>query len=176
MSHDYVVIALFDDEFAARQAADALRNWDKERNDIRLGGCGVIVEKNGRLRTHVGRWGGHEARVGAAIGVIAAVFSGGLGLVGGAVAGSVTGGAIGSFFRHARHLQERDFEIIMEALHAGNGLLLAACNSDELNDTAEQVKVLGGHVSAWELPAGTLDETAEAMVDAAVEADAEADA
>jgi hypothetical protein len=104
------------------------------------------------------------------------VFSGGLGLVGGAVAGGVTGGGVGSFFRQANHLQERDFEIILEALHAGKGVLLTTCNSDELNDTAEQVKVLGGHVSAWELPAGTLDETAKAMVDAAVETDAEADA
>ena len=174
MSHDYVVIAFFDDEFAVRQAADALQDWDKERKDIKLGGCGVIVEKNGRLKTHVGRWGGREARVGAVIGVIAAVFSGGLGLVGGAVARDVTGGVIGSFFRQARHLQERDSEIIMEALHAGKGLLLATCNSDELNDTAEQVKVLGGHVSAWELSAGTLAETAKAMVDATVETDAKA--
>ena len=171
MSHDYVVIAFFDDEFAARQAADALRDWDKERKDIKLGGCGVIVEKNGRLKTHVGRWGGREARVGAVIGVIAAVFSGGLSFVGGVVAGGVSGGGVGSFFRQARHLQQRDFEIIMETLHAGKGVLLTTCNSDELNDTAEQVKVLGGQVSAWELPAGTLDETAKAMVDATVEAD-----
>jgi hypothetical protein len=172
VSHDYVIIAFFDDAFAARQAADALRNWDQERKDIRLGGCGVIVEKNGRLKTDVGRWGGPEARIEAVIGVIAAVFSGGLGLVG----GDVTGGGVGSFFHKASHLQEKDFEIIMEALHAGKGLLLTTCNSDELSDTAEQVKVLGGAVSAWELPAGTLDETAKAMVDAVVEPDAEADA
>jgi hypothetical protein len=38
------------------------------------------------------------------------------------------------------------------------------------------VKVFGGDVSAWELPAGTLDETAKAVVDATVEANAEADA
>jgi len=168
VSHDYVIIAFFDDEFAACRAADALRNWDQERKDIRLGGCGVIVEKNGRLKTHVGRWGGGEARVGAVIGVIAAVFSGGLGLVGGAVAGDVTGGGVGSFFHKASHLQEKDFEIIVEALHAGKGVLLVTCNSDELHDMAEQVKVLGGDVSAWELPAGTLDETAKAMVDASV--------
>jgi hypothetical protein len=171
VSHDYVVIAFFDDEFAARQAADALRDWDKKRKDIKLGGCGVIVEKNGRLKTHVSRWAGRGDRVGAAIGVIAAVFSGGLSFVGGVVAGGVSGGGVGSFFRQAKHLQERDFEIIMEALHAGKGVLLTTCNSDELNDTAEQVKVLGGQVSAWELPAGTLDETAKAMVDATVEAD-----
>ena len=172
MSHDYVVIAFFDDEFEARQAADALRDWDKERKDIKLGSCGVIFEKNGRLKTHVGRWGGPEARVGAVIGVIAAVFSGGMGLVGGTVAGDVTGGAAGSFFRKANHLQVKDFEVIMEALHEGKGVLLVTCNSDELDDTAEQLKVLGGHVSAWELPAGTLDETAKAMVDIVAEADA----
>lgn len=176
MSHDYVVIAFFDDEFAARQAADALKDWDVERKDIKLGACGVIFEKSGRLKTHVNRWGGPEARIGAVIGVIAAVYSVGLDLVGGTVAGNVTGGAAGSFFRQARHLQERDFEIIMEALHAGKGVLLATCNSAELNDTAEQVKVLGGQVSAWELPAGTLDETAKAMAAAAVEANAGADA
>ena len=56
MSHDYVIIAFFDDEFAARQAAEALRDWDKERKDIKLEGCGVMVEKNGRLKTHVSRW------------------------------------------------------------------------------------------------------------------------
>ena len=176
MSHDYVVIAFFDDEFAARQAADALRDWDKERKDIKLGSCGVIFEKNGRLKTHVGCWGGPEARVGAVIGVIAAVFSGGMGLVGGTVAGGVTGGDVGSFFRQASHLQERDFEIIMESLHEGKGVLLVTCNSDELDDTAEQLKVLGGAVSAWELPAGTLDETAKATVSAAIEEGAEADA
>jgi len=168
VSHDYVVIAFFDDAFAVRQTNDALRDWDQERKDFKLGGCGVIVEKNGRLKTHVDRWGGREVRVGAVIGVIAAVFNGGLDLVSGTVAEDVIGGGVGSFFRQANHLQERDFEIIMEALHAGKGLLLATCNGDELNDTAERLKVLGGAVSAWELPAGTLDETAKEMVDVTV--------
>jgi hypothetical protein len=171
VSHDYVIIAFFDNEFATRKAADALKHWDVERKDIQLGACGVIVEKNGELKTHIGRWGGHEARVGAVIGVIAAVFSGGLDLVG----GGMIGGGVGSFFRRANHLEERDFEIIMEMLQAGKGILLVTCNSDELDDTAEQVKVLDGHVSVWELPAGTLNETAKDMVDAAVEANAGAD-
>ena len=171
MSNDHVVLAFFDDEATARQAADALRDWDKERNDCKLGACGVIVEKNGKLIKHVGRWGGRGARVGAVIGVIAAVFSGGVGIVGGAVAGGVTGGVVGSFFQKASHLQERDFEIILEALHNGKGVLLATCDSEELSTTVDQVKALGGEVTAWELPEGSLDETVEGIVDAAVEAD-----
>jgi hypothetical protein len=83
----------------------------------------------------------------------------------------VTGGVVGFFFRKTNHLQEKDFEIIMEALHEGKGILLAACNSDELYATPEQIKDLGGEVCAWELLAGTLSETAKGIVDTAAEAE-----
>jgi hypothetical protein len=170
MPNDHVVIAFFDNETAARKAADSLEDWDKSREDIKLGACGVIVEKNGKIKKHVGRWGGGGAGVGAIMGVVAAVFTGGVGIIGGAVAGGVTGGSVGSFFRKANHLTEKDFEIIIQALHEGKGVLLATCDADELTDTVEKEKALGGDVSAWELPEGTLDETAAGMVDAAVDA------
>ena len=49
MSHDHVVVGFFNDKSAARKAADALKDWDKGRKDVKLGACGVIVEKNGKL-------------------------------------------------------------------------------------------------------------------------------
>jgi len=170
VSNEYIVFAFFDNESAACKAADSLEDWDKSREDIKLGACGVIVEKNGKIKEHVGRWDGRGAGVGAIMGVVAAVFTGGVGIVGGAVAGGVAGGGVGSFFRKANHLTEKDFEIIIEALHRGKGVLLATCDADELTDTVEEVKALGGDVNAWELPEGTLDETAAGMVDTAVNA------
>jgi len=168
--HDHIVFAFFDNESAACKAADSLEDWDKSREDIKLGACGVIVEEDGKIKKHVGRWGGPGAWVGAIIGVVEAVFTGGVGIVSGATAGGATGGGAGSFFRKAKHLTERDFEFIVEALHRGQGVLLVTCSPDELVDTAEQLKALGGEVSAWELPEGTLDETAAGMVDTAVDA------
>ena len=47
MGYDHVVIAFFDNETAACKAADSLEDWDNSREDIKLGACGVIVEKTG---------------------------------------------------------------------------------------------------------------------------------
>jgi hypothetical protein len=170
VSNEYIVFAFFDNESAACKAADSLEDWDKSREDIKLGACGVFVAEDGKIKKHVGRWGGPGAWVGAIIGVVEAVFTGGVGIVSDGMAGGVTVGGVGSFIRRANHLTERDFEIIVEALHKGKGVLLAACNPDELVDTAEELKALGGEVSAWELPEGTLDETAAGMVDTTVDA------
>ena len=45
-----LIIAYFLDDKAAKDAAQKLRHWDKETDDIKLGSMGIItLDKNGKV-------------------------------------------------------------------------------------------------------------------------------
>lgn len=77
----HVVIAIFAGKATAEQAIDAL-NRDRASPEIKLGAIGTITKEGDKATTHVGRMTGQGTTVGAIIGVIAAVLSGGLTTVG----------------------------------------------------------------------------------------------
>src|SRR4051812_40645950 len=97
--NDHVVIAIYSSEDAAKQASKALQSWDKANDEIKLGAIGTISKKGEKVHTSVGRKTGSGAKVGAVLGVTAAVLSGGLTLVPSAVGGAVGGGVVGTFFK-----------------------------------------------------------------------------
>src|SRR5215472_15079203 len=97
----HLVLAFFDSEDAADQAAAAHKAWDQATEEIKLGNVGVLVKgEDGQIKEHkLGpRAGKKGAGIGLVLGVVAAPFTAGLSLLGGAAAGAAGGGIVGTLF------------------------------------------------------------------------------
>src|SRR4051794_30689815 len=100
-ANQHLVLAFFNSEAEADEAGRALGEWAKSNPLAQLGALGVLVEDEyGSLNTH--KLGPRQTRkgigIGAVLGVVGAVATGGLSLVGGAVVGGASGGAVGTLF------------------------------------------------------------------------------
>ena len=87
-----LVIAIFANESAAQTAAENLKAWDKANDDVKAGAVGVLIAdgKGGIKQDLVGPHAtGKGATIGAILGLIAAIPTGGLSLLGGVVGGGV---------------------------------------------------------------------------------------
>ena len=171
--NEWVIVATFGDESAADQAVKALKSWDKASDEIKLGAVGTIYKKDDKIKTHVGRKTGKGAKVGAAVGVIAAVLSGGITLVGGVISGGVLGSVAGAFFKKSLHLTTGEIEAIGAELDAGRVAVVVTCDEDEAEPTRAQLTAAGGSVKTYLVPPELLSETAAAMEAVAPEAPAD---
>ena len=89
MSDKQVVLAMFPDEAAADAAGQALKQWDKADDDIKLNAIGVLVlDGKGKVKTH--KLGRRSTGKGAGIGVVLAVIAPPT-LLAGAIGGGVLG-------------------------------------------------------------------------------------
>jgi uncharacterized membrane protein len=79
--NEQLVVAYFDSKDQAEQAADALKDWDKANDDVKLGAI-AVVSKNEKGKVETTKLGprntGKGAKVGAIAGIAAGVLSGGL--------------------------------------------------------------------------------------------------
>src|SRR2546421_10792821 len=94
-SKPHLVLAFFENEDAADGAAHALGEWAKENRRVQLDAVGVLVkDEEGEIKTH--KLGPREGRkgigVGAVLGVVGALASGGVALIEGAAPGGARGG------------------------------------------------------------------------------------
>jgi uncharacterized membrane protein len=157
-----LVLAYFENEDAADKAAEALKAWDKASDDIKLGNVGVLVkDANGEVKEQ--KLGPRNTRKGAGIGlvlgVLAAPFTAGLSLLGGAVAGGVGGGAIGTLFQ--RGLPKEDVERIGSELDAGHAAVGALVEEGEASQVTAKLAELGGKPEAHAVSGEGLTQTAE---------------
>ena len=44
MANEQLVIAFFENEVAAEEAVDAIKQWDKDSKDVKLGAIGILVK------------------------------------------------------------------------------------------------------------------------------------
>jgi hypothetical protein len=142
-----LVIAFFDSEVAADQAAESLRSWEKASEEMKLGAIGVLVkDENGKVKDHkLGKREGKKgAGIGSILGLIAAVPTGGLSLVGGAVGGAVGGGVLGEFFHKGLKMSDEDATRINGELDAGHAAVGALAEWDMAELVSGQLKDLGG--------------------------------
>ena len=105
-----LVMAFFDNEAAADSAVAALKGWDKATESIKLGAIGILVkDENGKIKQQkLGqRAAGKGVSVGVILGLVAAVLSGGVTLIGGLVGGSALGGVMGEVLPPQPGLVER---------------------------------------------------------------------
>lgn len=144
-----VVVAFFANETAAQEAIEQLKSWDKADEEVKLGNIGIIFKDGDRVKTQSGRKTGTGATIGAAaVGIVAAALTGGLGLLGGVVAGGALGGVAGSFFQKSTNLPDEAVARIGEQLDTGRVAVVVACDTYEVELVRDHLEQSGGEV--WE--------------------------
>jgi uncharacterized membrane protein len=143
----HLVLAFFDIEAAADQAAEALKNWEKATEYMKVDAIGVVAkDENGKVKEHkLGKRAGKKGMgIGVALGVIAAIPTGGLSLIGSAAGGAVGGGVIGEFFHKGLKMTDEDVARIGRELDAGHAAVGVLTWDFETEAVAEKLKELGG--------------------------------
>jgi hypothetical protein len=161
--NEWVIVATFENEIAADKAIKALKGWDRASDEIKLDAIGRIYKKGGKVKTGLERKTGKGAKVGALLGITAAVLLGGVTLVAGVVTGGLMGGIAGSFFKKSLHLTTNEVQAIGTELDAGRAALVVACQEFEVGPTSAQLTGSGGTVKTYLVPPELLSETAEAI-------------
>lgn len=134
-----LVLAFFDSEAAADQAVSDLKAWDKADKDIKLGAIGVLVKDDkGKVKTH--KLGSRQWGIGAILGAIAAVLSGGMTLIGGAV----IGGILGAFFHKGLGMSKDDLARLDKELDGGKAAVGVLVPDEAAKATADKLAELGG--------------------------------
>ncbi len=162
-----VIIAYFPSAAAAEGATVSLKGWDQANDDIKLGGIGVLTVENGEIKVeNVGaKATGAGAKAGAVIGIVTGILSGGITLVGGALAGLVGGSVLGAFKHKSLGLTDGDLDTLKNELTSGKAALVVTADDDEVFPTKAKLEEFGGTVTYF-----TADrEAAEAITLAAVE-------
>ena len=84
MTKQQLVLAFFENEAAADQAVNAVKQWDKASKEVKLGAIGVLVKDDkGKIKTQ--KLGARKTATGAVLFGLAGLLSGGLTVLGGAV-------------------------------------------------------------------------------------------
>lgn len=165
-SGEQAVIASFDSQAQAEQAAKDLMGWDKANDEIKLGAIGVLTKDDkGEIKTRnfSQRNTGKGAKVGMGLGVIAAVFSGGLSLVPSAIGGALAGGAAGTLFRKGLGMSEEELNKLSSDLDNGRAALLVMCDAGEVQPTSEYLTAAGGRTESHAIDAAELENAAAAV-------------
>ena len=166
-----LVLAFFDNEAAADQAVDAVKQWDKASKDVKLGAIGILVkDDNGKIKTH--KLGKRKTGTGAVLFGLAAALTGGA-----LLAGAVFGGIVGSFFRKGLGLSKDDLARIDGKLVGGTAAVCILAAPDEAAAVSAKLAELGGKAESYEISDEVVQEAATAapeMPEEAAEATTEA--
>src|SRR5262245_60143425 len=137
--NDHVVIALFDSEDFANYGIDLLKKWDYATEEIKLGAIGIISKKGDKIKTHVPHKTGGGAKIGALLGVIAAVLTGGASWIVAGLGGSALGAVTGSFFKKSLHLTKEEIEALGKQLDDGKVAVVVTCDEHEIEETSKHL-------------------------------------
>ena len=139
MSKQQLVLVYFGNEGAADEAVNAVKQWDKATKEIKLGAIGILVkDKDGKVKTQ--KVGKRNTGVGAILGVIAAVLSGGISLLGGIVGG----GIIGALFHKGLGISKDQMSKIDGYLNDGKAAVGVLVKADEVEAVTTKLTDLGG--------------------------------
>jgi hypothetical protein len=169
--NENVVIGFFANKEAADDAIDGLKQWDKANDHIKFGAIGTITKDGDKVKTHVGRKTGKGALIGAGVGVIAAVLTGGASIIG----TTVLGGALGAFFKKSSHLTKDEIAQIGTELDSGKVAVLVPCDDWEIDSAEEFLKASHGTVRTYKVPTEALEAAAPAVSDDVASDDSETD-
>jgi len=160
-----VIIDYFDGADKADDAADSLKAWDKDNDNVKLGGIAILTWQDGKIKTRkVGtRATGKGAGWGTALGAAVGVLSGGVTLIGGALVGAAAGAVTGSLFHKGLGLTDDDKSQLEEKLKSGGAALVVMASDDELEATKQFLNGLNeGEVQDYQVP----DDSAQKLEDA----------
>lgn len=168
-----LIVAYFPSVEAADEAGRQLKHWDKEEKEIKLGGMGIITEKDGKLKTHLvgARAGGTGAKWGTILGatgglatgimVATGVLTGGIGLIPGAIAGLAAGAVGGSLFHKRVGMSDEDRARLEAHLRSGGAALAVMTDAFEVEPTKAEIASLGGNVEHYLIPDEVMEEIEE---------------
>jgi len=163
MAKKQLVLAFFANEDAADGAVKEIKAWDKASKDVKLGSIGVLVKDDkGKVKTQ--KLGARHTTTGAAAGVLAAVLSGGVTLVGGVVLGSL----VGAFIHKGLGMSKEDLARIGGELDGGKAAVAVLAAADEAAAVSAKLTELGGAVETHEVTDEALEQ-AEAATEATPE-------
>jgi uncharacterized membrane protein len=149
-----LVLAFFATEDAADDAAKSLKGWQKGGEYTKEEAVGVVaMDKDGNVKHHkLGRRAGKKGMgIGVALGVIAAIPTGGLSLVAGAAAGTVGGGVVGEFFHKGLKMTDEDVARVGRELGAGHAAVGVLAWDFEADAVSAELKDLGGTPQTYEV-------------------------
>jgi uncharacterized membrane protein len=160
-SKTHLVLAFFPNERAADDTAAVFKEWVKSNPWVDLEAIGVLVkDEHGNVKTHkLGpREGARGIGVGAVLGIIAAVPTGGLSLVEGAAVGGAGGGVVGSLFHRGLGLSGRDAARIAGRLEAGQAALGVLVPPQQAAAISGELARLGGAAEIHEVSEDAVQE------------------
>lgn len=161
--NENVVVGIFEDREMAEHAIERLKQWDKASDDIKLGAVGLLYKEGQDVKSEINHQGGRGLKVGALVGVIAGVLTGGIGLIGGAAAGGLMGGAAGTFFARSLNLNEAECNAIGRELDLGKAAVVVTCDDYEVVPTRNTLEKAGGVVKLYVVPADAIEEAASSL-------------
>ncbi len=165
MAKKQLVLAFFENEEAADKAVAELKSWDKADKDIKLGAIGVLVkDEKGKVKTH--KLGSRKFGIGAVFGAVAAVLTGGMTILGGAVLGGVLGG----FFKKGLGMSKEDIARIGKELDGGKAAVGVLVTEAEVAPTSAKLAELGGKPETHEVSDDAVEQATEAVAEAPAEA------
>jgi uncharacterized membrane protein len=154
-------MAFFPNETAADDSAEVLKEWAKKNRQVDLEAVGVLVkDEDGKVKTHkLGpRQGSKGIGIGAVLGVIAAIPTGGLSLVEGAALGGAGGGVVGSLVHRGLGLTDNDTARIAKHLDAGHAALGVLVPAQQASAIAGELTKLGGATEKHEVSESAVQE------------------
>jgi uncharacterized membrane protein len=154
-----LIVAFFANERAAEMAADGLKDWDDACRDIKLGGIGIITREHGEIKSRMvgGRAAGEGAKWGTILGVTAGIFSGGLTIIGGALAGLLAGAVAGAFFHKRLGMTDDDKAHLDDHLKGGGAAIAVIAGEDAVSATTAELVSMGGKVENFSVSHETFD-------------------
>jgi hypothetical protein len=164
MASKQLVLAIFASESEADAAAEALKRWDDDSDDIKLKSTGILaLDANGALKTDkVGR---RSTGKGAGIGVILAMATP-IGLA----AGVIGGAALGALHHKGLGVTQADRDRLAQELAGGKAAVGTVVDSRQADAVSAKLGELGGTPETHEI-----DDAAMAQVDAAAAQEAPAE-
>ena len=166
--NEQVVVGFFADVDAADGAADALMNWDKVNEEIKLGAIGCLtLDDDGKIDAK--RYGSGRttkgALIGGAIGLVTAGITGGLSLLAGTLAGGAVGGISGKLTAGSFGLTDANAEKIKAHLADGGAAVVVLCDDDEIEPTIEHLEGSGGDAQSFGVSSKVLEAIHQSQVD-----------
>lgn len=163
--NDHVIVALFEDKGEAAAAITRLKDWDRDTKEVKLGAIGLLHYEDGEVKALIDSQAEQGLKIGAIVGIIAGIFTGGVGLVGGAAAGGLLGSVTGAFFSRSLNLNQEECNLLGLELQIGKAAVVVTLDEYELVPTRVTLENVGGVVKTYHVPeeaaraASTLSDT-----------------
>lgn len=155
--NDQMVVAYYDNAYAAEAAAEALKKWDKANDDIKLGAIGIITLNRENGEIEVKEIGERNTKKGAlwgtAIGAGLGILTAGLALIPGLIIGAAVGAGAGAMDHKSLGMSDADRDALAEHLKHGGAALGVMCDDFEVEETAGKLAEEGGKTAEYVLEA-----------------------